>query len=125
MESAAYFNGDYEKSFEAAKQIFPIEDEVLSTIENTLYEQGYFTALEEMVSVMAEATQEGFMSPADVALFYLRIKEYDNVMELLEKGYEIHDPNMPYISTCIGHFDRLNENPRYIELLKKMKLPLL
>ncbi len=45
-------------------------------------------------------------------------------MDWLENGYEIHHPIMPYISTRVFDLDQLKENPRYIELLKKMNLPL-
>ena len=44
---------------------------------------------------------------------------------LLEKGYEVHDPNMPYIaSKGHGFRDSLSGNPRYLILLEKMHLPL-
>ena len=45
-------------------------------------------------------------------------------IDWLEKEYEIHHPNMPYISTWNYDLDQLKENPRYIELLKKMNLTL-
>jgi hypothetical protein len=45
-------------------------------------------------------------------------------MDWLEKGYEIHHPGMPYISTWSYDIDQLKQNPRYINLLKKMNLPL-
>jgi hypothetical protein len=42
-------------------------------------------------------------------------------MDCLEKGYEIHHPSMPYVG---DKWDQLKDNPRYIELLKKMNLPI-
>jgi hypothetical protein len=45
-------------------------------------------------------------------------------MDWFEKAYEIHHPGMQYISTRLYDRERLKENPRYIELLKKMNLPL-
>ncbi len=45
-------------------------------------------------------------------------------MDWLEKEFELHFPSMPYISTWNYDLDQLKENPRYIELLKKMNLPL-
>ena len=55
---------------------------------------------------------------------YLEINKCDKAMDWLEIGYEIHNPNMTYISTKRYDVDQLKENPRYIALLKKMKLPL-
>jgi hypothetical protein len=42
-------------------------------------------------------------------------------LDWLEKGYELHDPNMPYISS-LPFFSDLRSDPRYRALLKKMNL---
>jgi hypothetical protein len=52
------------------------------------------------------------------------VKKYDKAMDWLEMGYEIHHPGMPYISTNLSPIHQLKNNPRYIELLNKMNLPL-
>ena len=49
-----------------------------------------------------------------------RYLEFNNY----EKGYEIHHPNMPYIGGLERNYEQLRDNPRFIELLKKMNLPL-
>jgi hypothetical protein len=56
-------------------------------------------------------------------IIYLRVENKEKAIEWLEKGYEIHDPNMPYISTNFSNYDLLKDDPRYIDLLKKMNLP--
>ena len=45
-------------------------------------------------------------------------------MDWLEKGYEWHDPAMTYIATKIFNFDPLFNNPRFLDIVKKMNLPL-
>jgi len=45
-------------------------------------------------------------------------------LDLIEKGYEIRDPNMPYIGTKIDQFDSLYFNPRFVAILEKLDLPL-
>ena len=50
------------------------------------------------------------------------IGKYDQALEYFDKAYEIHSPNIPYIST-ISNYDKMKDNHRYIELLKKMNLP--
>ena len=45
-------------------------------------------------------------------------------MDWHEREYELHNPNMAYISTKFVRRELLKDNPRYIELLKKMNLPL-
>ena len=96
----------------------------LSAIDKTYNDQGYFPALRVMINSLEESAEAGFYLPFDLAGYYMRVKEYDKALEWLERSYEIHDPNMPYITTGIANFNPLKDNPRFIELLKKMKLPL-
>jgi peroxiredoxin family protein len=87
-------------------------------------EQGYTAAFEIYIGVKEEIAKEGFMEPCFMAMDYMRVKKYDKVLDWLEKGYEIHSPMMPYNGSADFRSDELNNNPRYIELLKKMNLPL-
>jgi len=54
----------------------------------------------------------------------LEINNYEKALDYFEKAYEIHHPMMPYIGGLVVNYDILKDNPRYIELLKKMNLPL-
>jgi tetratricopeptide (TPR) repeat protein len=56
----------------------------------------------------------------NIARNYLLAGEYELAIDWLEKAYEIHEPNLPYIS---GIGDPLRSNPRFQELLRKMNLP--
>ena len=56
---------------------------------------------------------------------YLTIGEYDKAMDYLEIIYEDNNrnPTLPYLSAK-NEYDKMKGNPRYIELLKKMNLPI-
>jgi len=43
--------------------------------------------------------------------------------DFIEKGFEMHEPSMPYIAAR-GRFEQLYDNPRFIDILEKMNLPL-
>jgi hypothetical protein len=45
-------------------------------------------------------------------------------MDWLEKGFELHDPAMPYIATEMFNFGPLFNNPRFIDIVKKTNLTL-
>jgi len=45
-------------------------------------------------------------------------------LDFFEKAYERHDGGLAYLSTYYLRYPELKDNPRYIELLKKMSLPL-
>jgi len=116
--------GDYEKWFEAWRKITWYDDEVVVSVESVFQEQGYLATVEMIVKVAEEPANEKRLNYNIQALQYLAINKSDLALDWLEKGYEIRNPNMPYIGTKLYDLDQLMEHPGYIELLKKMNLPL-
>jgi hypothetical protein len=57
----------------------------------------------------------------DIALDYRFAGDYDLAIDWLEKAYEEHNPNLPYISG--PKWDPLRSYPRFQKLLRKMNLP--
>jgi tetratricopeptide (TPR) repeat protein len=57
----------------------------------------------------------------DIKAHYFHAGEDDLAIDWLEKAYENHNPNMPYISG--PRHDPLRSNPRFQDLLRKMNLP--
>ncbi len=125
LQQAYYALGEYEKSFEAWKHNAWWNDEVIDSIEKIFHEQGYFAAIEAIIKVNEEVAQKGGqISVSGQANRYLKVKKYDKALDYLEKGYSIHDANTPYIALLPIQYKQLKDNPRFIELLKKMNLPL-
>jgi serine/threonine protein kinase/lipoprotein NlpI len=56
-----------------------------------------------------------------VAQAYAYRGEADKAMDWLDRAYQQHDSGMPYLKSD-GRFKSLHQNPRYIDLLKKMGL---
>ena len=54
----------------------------------------------------------------------MMVDQPDKAMEWIEKGFEVRDPNMPYIAAHGFLCEPLFDNPRFIEIIKKMNLPL-
>jgi hypothetical protein len=52
------------------------------------------------------------------------VQKYDKAMDWIEKGYEIHDLQIPYIASVGYPFYSLYNNPRFIAILEKANLPL-
>ncbi len=124
IESAAFRCKDYEKAFKAAKSILPLEEDAIKEIQVIFDKQGFVAAYEEITNQMEVLVQNGHhISPCDMAIKYIYADQPDKAMDWLEKGFEIHDPVMPYIATGFN-FDPLYENPRFIDILEKMNLPL-
>jgi tetratricopeptide (TPR) repeat protein len=57
----------------------------------------------------------------DISIHYLDAGDYDLAIDWLERAYEDHDPDLPYIGQPI--YDPIRSNPRFQDLLRKMNLP--
>ncbi|MEA3479153.1 MAG: hypothetical protein U9R60_13285, partial [Bacteroidota bacterium] len=134
MILAAYQCREYERGWEALKlniiqkQIIEIDE--INKIDEIFNNQGFIAAHEAMVHHLEGLAESGYVypinliSPADMAYYCYMVNQDDMAMKWLEKGFEMHHPIMPYAFTRIWGFSRLYENPRFIDIAKKMNLPL-
>jgi len=85
-------------------------------------EGGYEEALRQLAELLIERSATTFVTPWQVATLYIRAGMKDEALEWLEKAYQAHDPNMPYIGVD-PIFEIFYGDPRYQDLLKRMGLP--
>jgi serine/threonine-protein kinase len=124
-----YVCGEYDRAWELDKpnniNIFGKDE--FNEIEKVYNERGYPAAKEEMVrrlEGMAESGNVGpinMIGPVTMAELCYEVNQDDKAIKWLEKGFEMHDPNMPYVFT---EYERLLGNPRFIDIAEKMNLPL-
>jgi tetratricopeptide (TPR) repeat protein len=97
--------------------------DLLEALERGLEKGGLESALRATADWQAERYgQPGRRITAiDVARRYFEAGDLDLAMEWLEKAYEEHNPNLPYIG--LPYYDPLRDNPRFQALLRKMNLP--
>ena len=124
IEQAAYRCKDYNRAFEAVMNILPLEEDSLKEIEAIFDEHGFVAAYEEIMHHMEALALNSYVVPVEMAFRYVMANQYDKAMDWVEKGFELHDQNMPYIPTGAYNLDPLHNNPRFIEILQKMNLPL-
>jgi tetratricopeptide (TPR) repeat protein len=123
----AFMNGDYEKWFEVwdKKVEGNWNDEGREAVLNAFHKKGHIAGIEEMFKMNEKYGDEGcLMTESLKAQRSIYLKNYDKAMEHLEKAFEMRTLSMTYMETNLWHYDQLKDNPRYIKLLKKMKLPL-
>jgi tetratricopeptide (TPR) repeat protein len=119
---AGYYLGEYERIFEGLGKTNSFSEEFMDSVKDINRDQGFSIACSIVIDQMAKLE---VVPPVRMALWNGFIHRYDIVLDLLEKGYEVHDPNMPYIAQEGHRFrDSLSNNPRYLAILEKMKLPL-
>jgi TolB-like protein len=98
------------------------DEDAWKEIETIFKEKGYHAAYEKIVPIYEDLYSPNTL-PMELAIAYKKANQYDKVMEMVEKGYEIRDHTMPYIATSYA-FEPLYDNPRFLVILEKMNLPL-
>ncbi len=126
IEIAAYRLKEYDKVIRAIKYIlpFPIEENDYKGIVRIYSEVGIVSACEEILKHLEKFAENNYIRFLDMTMRYLYVNQPDKAMEWIEKGLEMHDPTMTYISSPLCNLDPLFGNPRFIAICEKMNLPL-
>ena len=72
-------------------------------------------------SVLEKHEECSHVPPMDIGLLYAQANDVDKAIDWFEKAYQDHDPDAPYMAVMVKPAAVL-ANPRFIELLREMKL---
>jgi TolB-like protein/Tfp pilus assembly protein PilF/predicted Ser/Thr protein kinase len=99
------------------------DPERVAAFERGLAEGGYEGAQRGIADVLATRFERSqYFSATGVALRYLDAGDNDRAIDWLQKAYDKHDSDLPYINA--PPWDRLRDDPRYQALLRRIGLPL-
>jgi len=126
IEIAAYRLREYDKVIRSVKYSLPflIEEDVYEGIVRIYSESGIVAAYEELMKHLEKYAENNPISFMYMSIRYIIANQPDKAMDWIEKGFELHDPVVTYIAATGRYFEQLFGNPRFIEVLKKMNLPL-
>ena len=82
---------------------------------------GYPAAMKLAAEELTRLSNKSFVLPTDIAGLYVEAGQKMKALEWFEKGFEVHDPIMPFIGYT--QYDSLRLEPRYQALLRRMNLP--
>lgn len=120
LVEAHYHKGMYQESFEAAKANHTARG---NSVAVEALEQGYAEGgFTEAMTRLAEWWVANSPGPADGVSNYIMAGKNQKALDLLERGFDERDPNMPYISVS-PVFENLRDEPRFQELMRRMNLP--
>jgi tetratricopeptide (TPR) repeat protein len=95
------------------------EAEVIIT--RGIKEGDYWSALQRVAEMLVARSRTAYVTPWQIGTLYTRAGKNEEALKWLEKAYEAHDQNMPYLSVD-PIFDNLRADPRFQEILRRMKL---
>ena len=111
----------YDDAHAIDKQLFAADfPEIWSVVEKAYPESGYSGAWGKAADVHAKYYGKG-QAAIDIADSYLLGGDKAGAIRWLERSYEEHDPNLPYIA-CFPHWDALRSEPGFRDILRRMNL---
>jgi len=115
---------EYDKWIDFWKRHSCWDDSIKIEVEKILYEKGHVAATMTLIDFDKQNEDKGCqMSEVEKMRRYFDIGDYERVIDHLEKLYDRSWGSIPYIATNYYGYNELKDNPRFIELLKKMNLP--
>jgi len=96
--------------------------DVLAALERGYTEAGLAGARSRQCEILAARYgKPGGVTAYELAILYVQAGEKDRVIEWLDKAYEEHNRNMPYIGSPV--FNLLRSEPRFQDLVRRVGLP--
>jgi tetratricopeptide (TPR) repeat protein len=121
--SAHHHKREYKQALEALNRYASAVgySEVTTFLAQTTAHADYRATMRKAADTLAARSRKTFVMPWDIATWYAYAGDKDRCLEWLERAYEGRDPNLPYL--WAPDFDFLRSDPRFRDLMQRMKLP--
>jgi TolB-like protein len=122
LPGALHQIGKYEEELEAWKSYYNTTFKDFANVFDQGYAKGgYVGALTMEADTLVVQSKTKYINPFEIALIYVCAGNKKRAIDMLERGYNVHDPNTPFLSFPV--FDILRDEPRFQALCRKMNLP--
>ncbi len=123
LRSAYHMKHMYKEALEIWKASYAArgDNEALEALARGSAENGYQGALQRVAEMLIERSRTKFVTPWQIGTLYARAGKNQEALDWLEKAYEAHDGNTPYLSVD-PIFDGLRADPRFQDILRRMNL---
>jgi serine/threonine-protein kinase len=112
----------YEESLAEMKASYAGDREMEEALTQGYAQSGYRGVMRRAADILAARARKTYVGPSDVASLYAMAGEEAQALEWLEKGLQVHDPQMPE-NSLHRYFETLHNTPRFQDLLRRMNLP--
>jgi serine/threonine protein kinase len=123
LRSAYHMKHMYKEALEIWKASYAArgDKEALEALARGSAENGYQGGLQRVAEMLIERSRTKYVTPWQIGTLYTRAGKNQEALDWLEKAYEAHDGNTPYLSVD-PIFDDLRADPRFQNILRRMNL---
>ncbi len=123
LAMAYHDKGAYAEAVAAERRIYAVfgDRELEVALSRGYSEGGYQRAMRRAAAVLVARPGTADLMPVSVAQFYVHAGDKERTLEWLERAYQAHDPNLPYLG--LPDWDSVRGDPRFQDLLRRMRLP--
>jgi tetratricopeptide (TPR) repeat protein len=120
MVDALFFAG---KEYEAIDWLRTTskDPEFLKAVDEGSSEAGFAGAMKKLADLYAERSKSIYIGPRRIGQLYVLAGDTNNAIIWLEKAYNEHDKNLPYVLK--PEYDIIREDLRFQDLCRRMNLP--
>jgi serine/threonine protein kinase/Tfp pilus assembly protein PilF len=111
-----------EELLKSASFIGFLSQQEVADLRETYASSGRTGYLRRWLEILLFKAEQGQVLYYDIASLYARLDETEKTIEYLEKAYEEHDVSLSSL-LMDDYFAKLRSNPRFIQLVKKMRFP--
>ena len=123
LPEAFHMEGKYEEEFEAWKSYFTTSyNDFIHVFDQVRDNADYANTLNREADTLVAQSKSKYINPTEIALIYSCLGNKERAMDMLDRAYEMHDPNLPNL--LHPAYDILRNEPRFQALCKKMNLPI-
>jgi serine/threonine-protein kinase len=119
---ASHATRQYDQAFEAIKTLYSKELADLDHVFDRFGELGYAGTLSLEADTLLAQAGSRYIAPTYLYDLYAFAGKKERALDEMEKAYKVRDPNILYIGR--PSYAILRDEPRYQELLSKLKLPI-
>jgi TolB-like protein/Tfp pilus assembly protein PilF len=117
---ALFLAGREEEAFKMTKNRWKNNKEYLRALDEGYAEAGFQGGCKRLADFRADNLKTTYSNPIALTTIYSMAGDTTNALFWLEKAYEEHNPNVPYLLNPL--YDKLRENPRFQAIARKMNL---
>jgi TolB-like protein len=122
LPEAFHMLGKYKEEFEAWKLYFTSSfNNFMHVFDQANAKADYVSILNLEADTLVAQSKTKLINPTEIALIYACAGNKERAMNMLDRAYEMHDPNLAYL--LHPGYDSLRNEPRFQALCKKMNLP--